>query len=200
MSKDVLDVSQEDTLAPALREKSNKLKQLDLFYREPEKDAIKESKPEDCIPDLPENQEVRQFLAPAPTKGLWMPLGKEVKVMQCWRCKQYGHRTGDRECPFAKIGNTVSEQFRMAHEDPMYHMCRQKEDEQDEETKSKEMRIAQMKAMLEEQSSDSGQEEKKKKKHKKHKEKKKSKKKKLHKYSDDSESDTPVRKSKKSKK
>lgn len=87
---------QEDTLDPSLREKSNKLKQLDLFYRwltfsltalevlslnimilmsskiiaalltqqvcyihrEPEKDGVKESKPEDCIPDLPENQEV----------------------------------------------------------------------------------------------------------------------------------------------
>lgn len=191
--------SKDDTLEPSLREKSNKLKQLDLFYREPQKDMVqvKEAKPEDCVPDLPENQEVRQFLASAPTKGLWMPLGKEVKVMQCWRCKQYGHRTGDKECPFAKVGNTVNEQFRMAHEDPMYHMCRQKEDGQDEETKSKEMRIAQMKAMLEEASSD--EEQTKKKKRKKHKEKKKSKKKKLHRYSDDSESDRPLKKSKKAK-
>jgi len=46
-----------------------------------------QAKPEDCIPDLPENKEVRDFLKKAPTKGLWMPLGKEVKVMQCWRCK-----------------------------------------------------------------------------------------------------------------
>lgn len=34
-----------------------------------------------------------------------MPLGKEVKVMQCWRCKAYGHRTGDKECPLSKTGN-----------------------------------------------------------------------------------------------
>ena len=25
--------------------------------------------------------------------------------MQCWRCKQYGHRTGDRECPLFMTGN-----------------------------------------------------------------------------------------------
>ena len=34
-------------------------------------------------------------------------------------------RTGDRECPLATKGNIFNEQFRMAHEDPMYHMCRQ---------------------------------------------------------------------------
>lgn len=43
----------------------------------------KEELPEDCIPDLPENQDARDFLAHAPSKGLWMPLGKEVKVMKC---------------------------------------------------------------------------------------------------------------------
>lgn len=42
-----------------------------------------EERPEDCIPDLPENQAARKFLSKAPTKGLWMPLGKEVKVMKC---------------------------------------------------------------------------------------------------------------------
>ena len=30
-----------------------------------------EEKPEDCIPDKPENQKAREFLAKAPTKGLW---------------------------------------------------------------------------------------------------------------------------------
>ncbi|KAI8521143.1 Retinitis pigmentosa 9 [Branchiostoma belcheri] len=79
-----------------------------------------EEKPEDCIPDLPQNQGARDFLAHAPTKGLWMPLGKEVKVMKCWRCKNYGHRTGDRECPLFISGNTQIEQFRVLHEDPMY--------------------------------------------------------------------------------
>lgn len=42
-----------------------------------------EERPEDCIPDLPENHNAREFLSKAPTKGLWMPLGKEVKVMKC---------------------------------------------------------------------------------------------------------------------
>jgi hypothetical protein len=60
------------------------------------KEAQSLTRPEDSIPDLPENQAVREFLKTAPTKGLYMPLGKEVKVMQCWRCKAYGHRTGDR--------------------------------------------------------------------------------------------------------
>jgi hypothetical protein len=64
-----------------------------------------EAPPEDSIPDLPENAAAREFLKSAPTKGLWMPLGKEVKVMQCWRCKAFGHRTGDKECPMNKSGN-----------------------------------------------------------------------------------------------
>ena len=124
---------------------------------------VEEDKPEDCIPDLPENEQAREFLSKAPTKGLWMPLGKEVKVMKCkarlflmaniwiaqwlcstysaiipalllltpsfnslnsialwcsvimpgWRCKSFGHRTGDRECPMFVSGNQTSERFRM---------------------------------------------------------------------------------------
>uniref|UniRef100_A0A674DEV7 RP9 pre-mRNA splicing factor n=1 Tax=Salmo trutta TaxID=8032 RepID=A0A674DEV7_SALTR len=65
-----------------------------------------EYKPEDCIPADPGNED-----------GLWMPLGKEVKVMH-WRCKRYGHRTGDRE--FSSIFQLIS-----AHEDPMYDMIRE---------------------------------------------------------------------------
>lgn len=45
-----------------------------------------EDKPEDCIPEGPGNEDARNFLANAPTRGLWMPLGKEVKVMQCEYC------------------------------------------------------------------------------------------------------------------
>lgn len=68
--------------------------QLEGFVAEGEGENEEEiiERPEDCIPDLPENQAVREFLRKAPTKGLHMPLGKEVKVMQCWRCKAYGHR------------------------------------------------------------------------------------------------------------
>lgn len=65
----------------------------EAFVREGnEYGSEEELRPEDSIPDLPENQVARNFLKNAPTKGLHMPLGKEVKVMQCWRCKAYGHR------------------------------------------------------------------------------------------------------------
>nr|XP_044621089.1 retinitis pigmentosa 9 protein-like isoform X1 [Equus asinus] len=62
------------------------LKHLESFYEKPPPGLIKEdeTKPEDCIPDVPGNEHAREFLAHAPTKGLWMPLGKEVKVMQCF--------------------------------------------------------------------------------------------------------------------
>jgi len=30
-----------------------------------------------------------------------------------WRCKAYGHRTGDRECPMFISGNKNIEKFRM---------------------------------------------------------------------------------------
>ncbi|XP_021062521.1 retinitis pigmentosa 9 protein isoform X2 [Mus pahari] len=103
------------------------LKHLESFYEKPPPGFIKEdeTKPEDCIPDVPGNEHAREFLAHAPTKGLWMPLGREVKVMQCWRCKRYGHRTGDKECPFFIKGNQKLEQFRVAHEDPMYDIIRE---------------------------------------------------------------------------
>ncbi|XP_061432239.1 retinitis pigmentosa 9 protein-like isoform X2 [Lethenteron reissneri] len=60
------------------------LKHVETFYEKPPPSLIKENddKPEDCIPDLPGNENARDFLASAPSKGLWMPLGKEVKVMQ----------------------------------------------------------------------------------------------------------------------
>ncbi|EMP31551.1 Retinitis pigmentosa 9 protein [Chelonia mydas] len=144
-----------------------------------------ETKPEDCIPDVPGNEHAREFLAHAPTKGLWMPLGKEVKVMQCWRCKRYGHRTGDKECPFFIKGNQKLEQFRVAHEDPMYDVIRENKRHE------KEMRIQQLKQLLEDSTSDEDESsgssssseckekhKKKKKKEKKKKEKKKKKKRK----------------------
>ncbi|KAG7257353.1 hypothetical protein CRUP_038195 [Coryphaenoides rupestris] len=100
------------------------LKHIETFYEKPPPGLIKEreEKPEDCIPEAEENEDARNFLANAPTKGLWMPLGKEVKVMQC---KRYGHRTGDKECPFFIKGNQKLEQFRVAHEDPMYDLIRE---------------------------------------------------------------------------
>ncbi|XP_018426869.1 PREDICTED: retinitis pigmentosa 9 protein [Nanorana parkeri] len=164
-----------------------KIKHVEIFYEKPPPGLIKEDepKPEDCIPDLPGNEHARDFLAHAPTKGLWMPLGKEVKVMQCWRCKQYGHRTGDRECPYFIKGNQKIEQFRVAHEDPMYGLIKEKE------TQEKQMRIEQLKKLLEDStseessdSSDSSQEKRKKKKKDKKKRKKKKKRKSSYRSSD----------------
>nr|XP_034985867.1 retinitis pigmentosa 9 protein [Zootoca vivipara] len=126
------------------------IQHLESFYEKLPPGFIKEdeTKPEDCIPDVPGNENAREFLAHAPTKGLWMPLGKEVKVMQCWRCKRYGHRTGDKECPFFIKGNQKLEQFRVAHEDPMYDIIRENKRHE------KEMRIQQLKQLLEDSTSD----------------------------------------------
>jgi retinitis pigmentosa 9 protein len=101
-------------------ERQQILRGLEKFCAEGES-GLKDEEvpPEECIPDLPENAAAREFLKSAPTKGLVMPLGKEVKVMQCWRCKAYGHRTGDRECPLAKQGNFLLDAERQAREDPM---------------------------------------------------------------------------------
>ncbi|XP_021564858.1 retinitis pigmentosa 9 protein homolog [Carlito syrichta] len=166
-------------------------------YEKPPPGLIKEdeTKPEDCIPDVPGNEHAREFLAHAPTKGLWMPLGKEVKVMQCWRCKRYGHRTGDKECPFFIKGNQKLEQFRVAHEDPMYDIIR------DNKRHEKDRGIQQLKQLLEDSTSDEDgssssssdckekhKKRKKKEKHKKRKKEKRKKKKRKHKSSKSNES------------
>ncbi|XP_061520915.1 retinitis pigmentosa 9 protein isoform X2 [Phycodurus eques] len=176
-----------------LNQQVQNLKHIETFYEKPPPGYIKEheEKPEDCIPAEPGNEDARSFLANAPTKGLWMPLGKEVKVMQCWRCKRYGHRTGDRECPFFIKGNQKLEQFRVAHEDPMYDLIRENE------RNEKESRIQQLQQLLQDTTSsssssssssdsDSGKKRKKKKGKKK---KKKKQRKKKHKHESSSESD-----------
>ncbi|XP_059801401.1 retinitis pigmentosa 9 protein [Hypanus sabinus] len=174
-----------------LHQEVKKIKHVETFYEKPPPGMIKEhdDKPEDCIPDLPGNEEARDFLAHAPTKGLWMPLGKEVKVMQCWRCKNFGHRTGDRECPYFISGNQKLEQFRVAHEDPMYDVIRANKRHE------KESRIQQLKQMLEDTTSDSqscsssdSSERHKKKKKRKEKKRRKKKKKKKHKAKKSSDS------------
>ncbi|CAL1265659.1 unnamed protein product [Larinioides sclopetarius] len=107
-----------------------------------------------------------------------MPLGKEVKVMKCWRCKTYGHRTGDRECPLFVTGNAEIEKFRYIHEDPMHNFLSEKRKAEKLE------RVQQLQALLassdssSSSSSDSSSDEKhkhrkrKKKSHHKHKKKK----------------------------
>jgi len=118
-------------------------RQMGFMYEPPpgmSKDE-KETRPEDLIPDLPENKEAREFLKSAPSKGLWMPLGKEVKVMQCWRCKQYGHRTGDKECPLAQAGNVKAESERQAREDPMSIYLQEKKDKEEQKEEKKKQKI-----------------------------------------------------------
>ncbi|XP_037283375.1 retinitis pigmentosa 9 protein [Rhipicephalus microplus] len=129
-------------------DKIEALKHIDTFYNQAPPGLIQEAKenPEDCIPDLPENRRAREFLSKAPTKGLWMPLGKQVKVMKCWRCKAYGHRTGDRECPLFLTGNSESEKFRTVHEDPMHQFVKKSKAAETQE------RIRQLQALLEESS------------------------------------------------
>ncbi|KAM4631002.1 retinitis pigmentosa 9 protein [Polymixia lowei] len=180
--------------AKKLSQEVQKLKHVETFYEKPPPGLIKEweEKPEDCIPVAPGNEDARDFLAHAPTKGLWMPLGKEVKVMQCWRCKRYGHRTGDRECPFFIKGNQKLEQFRVAHEDPMYDLIRENK------RNEKETRIQQLQQLLQDTTSSSSSDsdssssssdndrhskKRKKRKEKKKKEKKKRKRKRKHKSS-----------------
>uniref|UniRef100_H0W3K2 RP9 pre-mRNA splicing factor n=1 Tax=Cavia porcellus TaxID=10141 RepID=H0W3K2_CAVPO len=159
------------------------LRHLEHFYKKPPPGLIKEdeSKPEDCIPDVLGKEQAREFLAHALTKGLWMPLGKEVKVMQCCRCKWYGPRTGDKECPFFIKENQKLKQFRVVtHEDPMYDIIRENKRHE------KDVRIQQLKQLLADstseedgsssESSEGREKHKKKKKHKKRKKEKKKKK------------------------
>ncbi|XP_062342729.1 retinitis pigmentosa 9 protein [Osmerus eperlanus] len=145
------DVEKLKKQAKKLNQEVQKLKHVETFYEKPPPGLIKEEedKPEDCIPADPGNEDARDFLAHAPTKGLWMPLGKEVKVMQCWRCKRYGHRTGDKECPFFIKGNQKLEQFRVAHEDPMYELIRENK------RNEKESRIQQLRQLLQDSTSSS---------------------------------------------
>jgi hypothetical protein len=42
-------------------------------------------------------------------------------VVLGWRCKRYGHRTGDKECPFFIKGNQKLEQFRVVSKTPLRH-------------------------------------------------------------------------------
>lgn len=147
------------------------LKHIDTFYvKKPEKEGNKEERPEDAIPDEPQNSEARDFLSKAPKKGLWMPLGKEVKVMQCWKCKAFGHRSGDKECPLFLQGSLSTEQFRFMHEDPMFEYVKS-------QTKDKEEKVKQLEALLRETTSEddssNDEERKKRRKSRKHKRSKK---------------------------
>lgn len=49
------------------------------------------------------------------TWNVWFVRETMIFVSFCkgWRCKRYGHRTGDRECPFFITGNQKLEHFRV---------------------------------------------------------------------------------------
>eukprot|EP00039_Didymoeca_costata_P025511 m.13652 g.13652 ORF g.13652 m.13652 type:complete len:207 (-) comp4893_c0_seq1:31-651(-) len=147
-------------------------------------DKSKGENPADMIPDLPENKEARDFLLNAPTRGLVMPLGKEVKVMKCWRCGKYGHRTGDRECELFMAGNPRTEGTLKKAYDPMAAYISANKQKESEETND---RVALYKTLLQSSSDSSSDDEKgsskkrkkkskKKEKHKKHSKSKDSKK------------------------
>ena len=85
-------------------------------YKPPPVDN-KKPKPEDSIPDYPQNKKAREFLKKAPI-GM-PPLGEGVNLNQCWRCKLHGHATGSRECPYFEVGNLEAEAERQIREDPM---------------------------------------------------------------------------------
>jgi retinitis pigmentosa 9 protein len=118
-------------MKPSDIEQDEILQKLENFVKEGEEEAEVKERPDDCIPDLPENKTAREFLKKAPTQGLVRPLGKEVKVMQCFRCKAYGHRTGDRECPLRELGNILLDAQRQVKEDPMSSMIAENDREQE---------------------------------------------------------------------
>ena len=49
------------------------------------------------------------------------PLGKEIKNIQCIKCKQWGHEVGNKECPLFNVLRPIDEQ-RLLREDPMTAM------------------------------------------------------------------------------
>uniref|UniRef100_A0A8C9QK93 Retinitis pigmentosa 9 protein n=1 Tax=Spermophilus dauricus TaxID=99837 RepID=A0A8C9QK93_SPEDA len=125
-----------------IAQQPQQLKYLESFYEKPPPGLTGRMRlGQKMIPDIPGNEHAREFLAHAPTKGLRMPLGKEVKVMQCWRCRRYGHREGDKECPlFIKENQKLKVQS--TTEDPMYDII--------QENKRKQ----QLKQLLEDSTSD----------------------------------------------
>ncbi|KNB46578.1 hypothetical protein JH06_0335 [Blastocystis sp. subtype 4] len=78
-----------------------------------------EDHPERKIPDIPENKRVRDFLRSMPLTGHGAAFGKEIRVVQCYRCKCYGHRAGDPECKYTTTGDLGQELQRRVREDPM---------------------------------------------------------------------------------
>ena len=87
---------------------------LELFYKAPA--APKRVRPEDAIPDYPQNRAVREYVKKSAGRAA---LGQTVSTNQCWRCKLHGHATGSRECPYFQVGNIEAEAERQVREDPL---------------------------------------------------------------------------------
>ncbi|KAG8139446.1 hypothetical protein E2320_002220 [Naja naja] len=125
------------------------IQHLESFYEKLPPGLIKENetKPEDCIPDVPGNENAREFLAHAPTKGLWMPLGKEVKDSQ-----ENFNPTPSEGYHIENLSNYWLDMklsfLSKAHEDPMYDIIRENK------RYEKDMRIEQLKRLLEDSTSD----------------------------------------------
>ncbi|KAK8815117.1 hypothetical protein WA556_007151, partial [Blastocystis sp. ATCC 50177/Nand II] len=104
-----------------------------------------EDHPERKIPDIPENKRVRDYLRSQPLTGHGTAFGKAVKVVQCYRCKCYGHRAGDPECPYTETGDIQLELQRRIREDPLH--CFKSMDSHSSSASSK---VERMKQLLEE--------------------------------------------------
>ena len=77
-------------------------------------------------PTLAEQVERFPWLKNAPVEGSYSenievrfnPLGKQIRNVRCMRCNEWGHRSGDRECPLAGVQHP-NDAHRKKHEDPM---------------------------------------------------------------------------------
>jgi retinitis pigmentosa 9 protein len=87
-------------------------------------ETTKRARPEDAVPDYPQNHVVREFLRKAGNGQV--ALGEGVVLNQCWRCKLFGHRTGDRDCPYFNVGNLEAEAERQVREDPLMAIAPQR--------------------------------------------------------------------------
>jgi len=93
------------------------------FKREMEEDEEnrKKTKAEEDVEKFP-------FLKDAPVEGQYTdniqvhhkPFGIEVRNVKCARCHQWGHQSGDRECPLKNVLNP-NDAERQKMEDPLLH-------------------------------------------------------------------------------